>query len=307
MQWNFDTVRETEAAIRPHLELNSALGNGSSEQHLVNHIDEQQAMERVGAVAPSTEIDQSSESESSPSESELTSRLADKPTRLSNGVKGHSTDEDELVIKEDSPRISLIQDVPPVSNDTGLTQPNGLPSPQTQETTLHRDDSIGSTDSGTSPKERHLSAKSITEETRELDEALSRSSVVSLEASTVVQPSDNVSGEESSLNTKPERDNPELYERVGDSSSDDEYHPDESPPYSESMRHVEDEVRLVFDCTECDTVPLLSHKMAAFCTSCGNLFRSFVRCLCEWYLLQCVVLTAHAFGNNIDLISLSSL
>ena len=244
MQWNFDTVRETDVALRPHLELNSALGNGSSGQHLANHIDEQQAMERV-AVAPSAEFDQSSESESSPSKLELTNRHADKPTRLSNGVKGHSTDDEEPIIKGDSPRSSLIRDGPPVNNDTGLTQPNGLPSVHTLEVTRHRDDSVGSSDSG---KDRHLSAKSISEETRELDEALSRSSIVSLEASTVAQPSDDISGEEElSLDTKPERDNPELYERVGGSSSDEEYHPDESSPYSEPTRPVEHAVRLVFD------------------------------------------------------------
>ncbi len=208
MKWNFDTAQETKPIVRSGLKnIVGNVVNGCSEEPRVNHLTEPSPI----ATAP-MEVerlpDVETELDDTPRVPEMLERVPSQvpspvpsqPTRLSNG---HT--------EEEGSSPPALQE-PPTVDKVGI---NGVESQSESED--EDDDVITDTiksreatakEGGT----RHMSALSITEETRALDEALSRSSVVSMEDSTTELPREEGT----------EREDPALYEPVGGSSSSEE-------------------------------------------------------------------------------------
>ena len=106
--------------------------------------------------------------------------------RLSNGLDPHLAAAAPVapnVTTNHSPRSSLLQEsrLSTLSNDSNSSRPlsNGLPTEQ-EVTSTGEESSMETVVDDSVVRHRHESAKSITEETRELDDYLNRSSVTSV-------------------------------------------------------------------------------------------------------------------------------
>ncbi len=215
MQWNFDTTKETKPIVRPSLEAFS--GNGTSDVQRVNHISQPSpvAMAPVEAEGP---IDMETALDDSPVQSNQ---------RLSNG---HTTEEVEP-LGESPPLLSSEPSCGPQADDV---ESSGVDSESDSD---GDDDVINDTTEVCAPAAneggaKHMSALSISEETRALDEALSRSSVISMEDSTTELTTEEGTG----------REDPTQYEHVGGSSSEDDAQPMETAP--EALKPLVSELRL---------------------------------------------------------------
>lgn len=212
MQWNFDTTRETKPVVRPDVQL--LMGNGNPDEHLVNHISEPppvstSPIEVSRTTNPMTELD-------------VPPRAPSQPTRLSNGLETHL---EEVKSTGESPRSDsplALKDTNPVPSldnpkETGA-EANG-PTNSDSEGDNNEVISERIETRTSSVKEggiRHMSAMSISEETRVLDEALSRASMSSIDDTPFTE----------SMSLVPQREDPSLYEHVGgNSSSEEEVHP----------------------------------------------------------------------------------
>ncbi len=218
MQWNFETTKETKPIVRSSLK--NIVGNGSSEEPQVNHVTKPPPI----TTAP-MEVERLANVETKLDD---TPRVPFPPTRLSNG----HTEELESTEVPPPPASKESTEVPPppaskesteVSPPPVLQEPSREPTVdkmevESQSESEDEDDSV-ITDTIESrevtAKEggaRHMSAMSVSEETRALDEALSRNSVMSMEDSTTELPREEGT----------EREDPALYEHVGGSSSSEE-------------------------------------------------------------------------------------
>lgn len=124
--------------------------------------------------------------------------------RLSNGLEPHTMPTDH------SPPSSTLQDcrLSTLSTESNSSLSNGVVFPTEQELSSAGEESSMGTVEDSETRHRHESAKSVTEETRELDEFLNRSSVTSVLAES------QLSRIETSLHAKE-------FERVGGSSEED--------------------------------------------------------------------------------------
>lgn len=201
MQWNFDTTKETKPIVRPSLE--TFAGNSNTDAQQVNHISEPPPV-ATAPIEAGRPIDMETALDDTPVES---------TQRLSNGFKDHT---EEIKTREKSPATQGESSLPLTQLSADNVESNGVDS----ESNSDEDEVIGDTTEVLPPtgKEggaRHMSAMSISEETRALDEALSRSSVISVEDSTP-----NLMTEEEVA-----REDPTQYEHVGGSSSEEDVQP----------------------------------------------------------------------------------
>ena len=152
-QWIFDTIREAPAALRPSI----PTGNGPT----VSHVTGDQRTNDSGHNRLSNGVEHNEEGSPPP-----------HPKRLSPRNSEFSTPSSEMSTGSAPPP-------PPLSSSS---QPNGIPG-HTSSDGLHSHPVSMETSTEDELRNRALS---VTEETRVLDEALSRSSTASLEASTEV-------------------------------------------------------------------------------------------------------------------------
>ena len=206
MQWNFETTKETKPIVRSSLK--NIVGNGSSEEPQVNHVTEPPPI----ATAP-MEVERLANVETKLDDMP---RVPFPPTRLSNGhtEELESTEVPPPPASKESTEVSP----PPVLQEPSREPTVDKMEVESQSESEDEDNSV-ITDTIESrevtAKEggaRHMSAMSVSEETRALDEALSRNSVMSMEDSTTELPREEGT----------EREDPALYEHVGGSSSSEE-------------------------------------------------------------------------------------
>ena len=152
-QWIFDTIREAPAALRPSI----PTGNGPT----VSHVTGDQRTNDSGHNRLSNGVEHNEEGSPPP-----------HPKRLSPRNSEFSAPSSELSTGSAPPP-------PPLSSSS---QPNGIPG-HTSSDGLHPHPASMETSTEDELRDRALS---VTEETRVLDEALSRTSTASLEASTEV-------------------------------------------------------------------------------------------------------------------------
>lgn len=153
--WVFDTIKEVPAAMRPSI----PTGNGPT----VSHVTGDQRTNDSGHNRLSNGVEHN---EGSP---------PPHPKRISPPNSEFSTPSSEINTGSAAPP-------PPPLSPSSSSQPNGIPG-HTSSDGLHPHSISMETSTEDELRERALS---VTEETRVLDEALSRSSTASLEASTEV-------------------------------------------------------------------------------------------------------------------------
>lgn len=195
--WNFNlTVREADTSSRPSIleAPQKSVETSHLKENSQNYVNE------VSAAPVEEQVVGKKEEEEG-------EHAGGESNRLSNGLDPHLAAAAPVtpnVTTNHSPRSSVLQEsrLSTLSNDSNSSRPlsNGLPTEQ--EMTSTGEESSMQPVGDDAVRHRHETVKSITEETRELDDYLSRSSVTS------VFTENQVSNMEASINV-------EGFERVG--------------------------------------------------------------------------------------------